>query len=206
MMTFTETKFQKRILELEAMDESVNVKHLPRSKWPKELINNKILLWQVPKDTAKLLYTLVKIHKPKRILELGTSGGYSTLWMSRAGIGYGGHINTIEFSDYRYSIAQKSFEEVGCENITQHQGKSAEILNGWSEPVDMVFIDHSKENYLNDYKKVEPHLSERAIVIADNMLDNPRKVMDFRMYLEENEEFETYVIDIDNGILIATRK
>ncbi|MFP4118571.1 MAG: O-methyltransferase [Candidatus Woesearchaeota archaeon] len=205
-MVFTETKFQKRIHELEAMDKSVNVKHLPRSKWPKELINNKILLWQVPKDTAKLLYTLVRLHRPKRILELGTSGGYSTLWMSRAASEYGGTIDTIEFSEYRFSIAKTSFEEVGCENIIQHQGKTADILSEWSKPVDMVFIDHSKENYLDDYRRVESHLSDRAIVVADNMLDNPRKVMDFREHMEESNEFEAYVINVDNGVLIATRK
>ncbi|MFW5866103.1 MAG: MnmC family methyltransferase [Nanoarchaeota archaeon] len=194
----------KRLEELESMDQSVLVKHLPRKEWPEDLIKGKTLLWQIPRTTGKLLHELIRAHKPKRILELGTSGGYSTLWMARAIRERQSHIDTIEFSTYRYEIAARTFRKTKTNPIiTLHQGKTHDILDRWTTTIDFLFIDHGKEHYLADLKRIEHLLSQDAVIIADNIFDNPGKVKEFTDYLENDSRYRTHILSIDNGLLLA---
>ncbi|MGM5480766.1 MAG: O-methyltransferase, partial [Nanobdellota archaeon] len=197
---------KKRLEELETKDHSIKVKHLHRRDWPMELIRNKTLLWQIPRSTGQLLNILIRTRQPKRVLELGTSGGYSTLWMVEA-LKNNARIDTIEISDYRYHIAKESFEQTKTtDTITQHHGKTTELLSRWKTPIDFLFIDHGKEHYLSDFKKIERLLESQAMIVADNILDNPKKVKDFTSYFENNSSYETEIISVDNGILIAIKK
>jgi len=192
-----------RLRELESMDESVKFKHLPRREWPKDLIKNKILLWQVPKSTGKLLNLLTKIKQPKLILELGTSGGYSALWMLRSSKA---HIHTIEFSDYRFNIAKESFEKAAVtERVTQHHGKIRSILETWDKKLDFVLIDADKLSYLEYFKSLEKHLNSGAIVVVDNILDSLEKTQVLVDYVMSNNNFLSHVLDMDNGLLIAIK-
>lgn len=192
-----------RLRELEVMDESVKFKHLPRSKWPKDLIKNKVLLWQVPKSTGKLLHILTKIKQPDLILELGTSGGYSALWMLRSS---NAHIHTIEFSDYRFNIAKESFEKAAVtDRVTQHHGKIRSVLETWDKKLDFVLIDADKMSYLEYFQTLEKHLNKGAIVVVDNILDSLEKTQSLVDYLKENNDFSSEVLDMDNGLLIAVK-
>ena len=159
-----EDSFWKRVEELEAMDESIKVKHLHRRDWPAEYIKGKILLWQIPRSTAEFIHALVLNKEPKLILELGTSAGYSTIWMSHAAPK--AVIHTIEFSDYRFNLAKDTFNLVEADNIIQHHGKIEEIIKSWTEPIDVLFIDANKGSYLSNFKTLEPFLNEGALVIG----------------------------------------
>lgn len=193
-----------RLRELEIMDESVKFKHLPRSKWPKDLIKNKILLWQVPKSTGKLLHMLTEIKQAKLILELGTSGGYSALWMLRS---TKAHIHTIEFSDYRFNIAKTSFEKAGVTNrVTQYHGKIRSVLKTWDKKLDFVLIDADKMSYLEYFQTLEKHLNKGAIIVVDNILDSLEKTQGLVDYVQSNNDFSSEVLDLDNGLLIAIKK
>ena len=194
--------------ELEAMDESVAVKHLPRSQWPEELIKGKILLWQVPASTAKFLQIMVTLTRPKIILELGTSGGYSALCMAEAVREWSGCIHTIEFSEYRANIARETFAKTELdEMITLHVGKIAPVLDAWSEKnIDFVFIDADKPAYLENFQKIEPFLTDSAVIVCDNILDSVEKMKPFVDYMKAHKEFETNILNLDNGLLVAVKK
>lgn len=192
-----------RLRELESMDESVTFKHLKRSQWPKDLIKNKILLWQVPKSTGKFLELLTKIKQPKLILELGTSGGYSALWMLRS---TKAHIHTIEFSEYRFNIAKETFEKAGVvDRVTQYNSKISSVLVSWDKEVDFVFIDADKLGYLENFKKLEPHIVSGGIVVVDNILDSLEKTQTLIDYVQAHECFSCDVLELDNGLLLAIK-
>lgn len=199
-----EESFWKRVEELESMDESVKVKHLHRRDWPEHMIKNKNLFWQVPRSTAELIHALTLEKNPKLILELGTSAGYSTIWFSHGAPE--ATIHTIEFSEYRIDIAKETFKKTQADNIILHEGKIEEIIKDWKEKIDLLFIDANKESYFSNFKTLEPFLNDKALVIADNILDNPPKVQDFVDYMKENSDFSSTVMDIDNGLLLAIKK
>ena len=199
---------EQRKAELVAMDESIHVKHLPRSQWPEEMIKNKILLWQVPENTAKFLHIMVSLVRPKLILELGTSGGFSTLHMAEKIIEWNGHIHTIEFSEYRANIAKETIAKTQLnDTITLHVGKIAPVIDAWSEKnIDFVFIDADKPAYLENFQKIEPFLTEKAVVVCDNILDSLEKMQPFIDYVKQHEGFACNIIDLDNGLLVAVKK
>jgi predicted O-methyltransferase YrrM len=193
----------ERLAELESMDESVKFKHLLRRDWPKDLIKHKTLLWQVPRSTGKFLHLLTKIKQPKLILELGTSGGYSALWMLRS---TNAHLHTIEFSDYRFNIAKTSFEKTNLTSrVTQHLGKIKPVLDSWTEKLDFVFIDADKIAYLDNFTLIEPHLNKGAIVVVDNILDSLAKTQCLVDYVNTNDNFSCDVLEMDNGLLVAIK-
>lgn len=196
---------QKRLKTLERLDKSVHVKHLPRSQWPEAFIKGKTLLWQVPRTTAQFIFCLAQFLQPRSIMEWGTSGGYSTLWLHFASPR--ATIHTIEFSDYRADIARQTFKQTSTEQyIHLFQGKIVDFLQEWSQPIDLLFIDADKPRYLSHFKQVERFLTRGSLVIADNILDNPQKVADFTISMQENPQFTTQIINMDNGLLVAKKK
>ncbi len=199
-----EDAFWRRIKHLELLDQSVNVKHLPRKKWPEEYAKNNTLLWQIPRTTASLIHTFVKQKQPRMILELGTSGGYSTLWFSHSAPD--SIIHTIEFSESRAKIAKESFEQTGVDNIILHRGKIASIIKNWKDPIDLLFIDADKPAYLDNFLTLEKLLTTNSMIIADNILDNPEKVKPFVDHMLNHSDFITFILKVDNGLLVALKK
>jgi len=121
-------------------------------------------------EEGKLLQMLVKLHRPKRIVEIGTLAGYSTLWLARA-LPPDGHIFTINKDPEHIALAKESFaqSEVGA-RITMLEGDAHTILPTLTEPFDMIFIDADKISY-NDYLDwAEAHVREGGLIVADNTL------------------------------------
>ena len=219
---FSIEKWTEVITELEKIDESKKIKHIPRKKWTEDMIKNKILLWQIPRPTAELIYQLVKLKEPRIILEFGTSGGYSGLWMARAleeikesksnetkekKTEQEYELHTIEFSEYRFEISRNNFRKTGLSNrVKQYKGKIQKFIEDWNLMIDFLFIDADKPNYLNHFKMIENKLNKGSVIIADNILDNPPKVKDFVEYFKTNNNYSTTIIPIDNGLLFAIKK
>jgi predicted O-methyltransferase YrrM len=202
----TEKSFKEVTKELEELDHSKTIKHLKRSEWSTEMTKNKTLLWQIPKTTAEFIHEIVLEKKPKTVMEWGTSGGYSTLWIAKALQKTQGRIHTIEFFKERLTIAKQMLKKAGAENVEFHQGKIKDIISNWSnKPIDLLFIDAAKNYYYEHFKIIEQHLTLGAVILADNMLDEPQKVENFKEYLEKNPSYSTTLFPIDNGILFAIK-
>lgn len=192
---------KERIAHLENLDASLEFKHIPRKKWPKNTDKDNVILWQIPQTTAKLLAKLVSYYQPRTILELGTSGGYSALWMLQAC--ETSHVHTIEFSRYRFDIAKESFEQTGLTHrVTQYNDKISVVLNKWKLPVDFVFIDAAKKHYLDNFKKIKPFLTKNAVIVVDNMLDDRSKTDSMLHYARKY--YSCDLLPYTNGLLIIT--
>lgn len=99
---------------------------------------------------GKLLQLFVKLTHARRVLEIGTLGGYSTIWMARA-LPQGGRIVTLEYSPHHAAVARVNFEQAGvAEKIQLHAGAALDLLPRIaaerSDPFDMIFIDADKPN------------------------------------------------------------
>lgn len=122
-------------------------------------------------ETGRLLHSIVSSRPAPRVLEVGTSFGYSTLWLAHAAQQAGGHVVTIEKHEYKSLYAEDMARRAGLEAIVSFHIRDA--LEGISEmqgPFDFVFIDLWKDLYVPTLEAVLPKLANGAIIAADNML------------------------------------
>ena len=130
----------------------------------------------VSPSQGKLLYLLARIQGAREILELGTLGGYSTIWLAR-GLAEGGRLLTIETDPKHAEVAAANFARAGMASIVELLlGPALETLprlaaNGRG-PFDLIFIDADKENYA-DYLRWALKLSRiGTLIISDNVVRN----------------------------------
>jgi caffeoyl-CoA O-methyltransferase len=125
---------------------------------------------------GRLLEFLVFALRPKRVLELGTYSGYSSLSMAAA-LPPGGHIDTCEVDQAHADVARRYHEEAGlADRITIHLGPALETIARLEGEFDLVFIDADKPNYPAYYDALLPRLTEHGLMVLDNTLWSGRVV------------------------------
>lgn len=199
--------FLNTIEELESLNKTFRVEGGSKGYEKVWLPNNEVKLWSVPRTSAELLRTFILIKKPSTILELGTSAGYSAIWMASALKELGnGKIYTIEIAKPKIDIAKKYFKMAKVENyINQLEGNISEVLKKWNKKVDFVFMDADKANYLDYLRMIEPFLSEGAVIIADNAIDFKDLMKDYLDYVKNSKKYISDLISIDNGLMISVK-
>ena len=164
--------------------------------------------WNIPRKTGVLINTFIKMMNVQSVLEIGTSNGYSGLWISKALKKTGGKLTTIEFYEKRQSVAIENFTKCGVIDIIRPiQGSACDIISSFdeNEKFDMVFIDASKREYVKYFELVKPHLTQKALIIADNILSHAEKVQTFVDAIDKDDEFQYEIVEVPGGILIAYR-
>jgi caffeoyl-CoA O-methyltransferase len=127
---------------------------------------------------GQFLATLVRLRGARRILELGTFTGYSSISMASA-LPPGGSIITCDVDPKATAIARRYMDESGYgDRIEIRLGPALETIETLEGPFDLVFIDADKPNYKAYYEAVLPLLAENGLVIADNVLWSGRVVED----------------------------
>ena len=164
--------------------------------------------WNIPRKTGILLNTFIKMMNAKNALEIGTSNGYSGLWLSKALKETGGHLTTIEFYEKRQSVAVENFKTCGViDIITPIQGSACEIIRNFDEEqkFDFVFIDASKREYVDYFNLIKPHLTQKCMIVADNIISHAEKVQTFVDAIDNDDEFQYAIVEVPGGILTAYR-
>lgn len=177
----------------------------------------------VPPDTAQLLKTLVTILKPKRILEIGTAIGYSSILMAKNTLS-DTEIITVERYEKVADIAINNIFEAGFEKkIRVVKGEASEILNWLDGGFDMVFMDGAKGQYIEFLPRILELLKPGGVLVTDDVLYNDPNIEEnattrhrkytivqrLRMYLEaicNHPLLETTVIQAGEGIAVSYRK
>ena len=157
---------------------------------------------------GKFYNILLRATKTKRILEIGTSVGYSTIWFAEALQDLpGSAITTIEYNSKKILRAKKNFEDAGVTSIIQQrQGNALDIIKQIGDEVkskfDFIFIDADKENYIQYFDASFPLLKVGGLIGADNILLPQRFNHLIRPYLDHvknNPKVISETIPIDNG-------
>jgi len=182
-----------------------------------ELITNKLIelenlkksskFWNISKEQGEILAKIILERKPKNILEIGTSNGYSTLYLAK-NLEFDSKITTIEINEQRYDIAKNNFSDCNIQNIIQLKGEILEILNNETlknQKFDFIFLDAMQREYLNLIKIIEKQnlLTQDGMLIADNVLSHGNMAL-FIKYMKE--KYNTQILEIDDGFLIAENK
>lgn len=129
---------------------------------------------QIPRLVGKILFTIASIHRPKRILEIGTLGGYSTLWLAKA-LPEEGHLYTIDCSEEHIEIAKRHIHQAGKEEqITLLKGDAFQVLESLIDqkvdPFDLVFLDADKENYPRYLEPIISLSRVGTVILSDNLI------------------------------------
>ncbi|MFH1750234.1 MAG: class I SAM-dependent methyltransferase, partial [Candidatus Micrarchaeota archaeon] len=156
--------------------------------------------WSIPRDEARFLHLMALLAKPKAMLEVGTSTGYSTIWLGLAAKKFGGKIVTIEYDPEKVRIARGNFKKAGMgKTITILEGDANEILPKLRGKVDFAFLDGVKEEYLRHFKWILPCLRRGGIVAADNAGDFAGQMGDYLAFARGNKKLVSTFIPIGNG-------
>jgi caffeoyl-CoA O-methyltransferase len=149
----------------------------------------------VSPNEGKLLYLLTKMAGAKRVLEIGTLGGYSTTWLARA-LPTDGKVITLELDQKHAEVARQNLDRAGvADRVEVRVGRAADSLRTMIEqreaPFDLIFIDADKAGYV-EYLDLSLHLSRPGtVILADNLIRNGR-VMDERPPDESSRGAQAY--------------
>ena len=131
---------------------------------------DKVLLAVGP-DTGRLINILARSLKAPTILELGTSYGYSGIWLAEAARATGGRLITMELQDYKSSRAREMASQAGlADHVDFKVGDAVQMISELPAGIDFVLVDLWKDLYVPCLKAFYPKLNPGALIVADNML------------------------------------
>ncbi|HBG49257.1 MAG TPA: hypothetical protein DDW90_07110 [Cyanobacteria bacterium UBA9971] len=174
--------------------------------------------WNISPEIGKFLNMLIKSGNYKNILELGTSNGYSAIWLAMALQETGGHLVTIEYSQDRQDMARKNLEDCALiDKVTLVQGKILEILkwldlklfytsdNTDDTYIDFAFIDASKLEYIEYFNFIHPKLKKNGMIVADNVISHENKLWSYVDLMMAHEDYQTVKLNLGAGLLVSLK-
>jgi len=148
----------------------------------------------VPYQDGKILHDLVIKGNFKRILEIGTSTGHSTIWLAWAAAKTGGKVTTIEIDRTRYEKALENFKKAGLlAYIEAIHGDAHIVVPFLKGPFDFVFSDADKDCYINYFTALKKKLAPNGCFTAHNVSGWSSDAKRFLEYVRGETEFETYI-------------
>lgn len=164
----------------------------------------------VGRDAGRLLNLLVKLGGCRRILEVGTSVGYSTVWLAEAAAASGGLVVSTESLASKHREARDNLAEAGLDGrVEMHTGDALATIRRHAGPFDFALIDLWKNLYVPSLQAMAPKLAPGALIVADNMLvpaSSRRSANIYRRYVAGQPELETVLVPIANGIELSRKR
>lgn len=157
----------------------------------------------VPVEDGRALRMFAEGANAQHVVEVGTSTGYSGLWLCLALVNTGGRLTTFEADRGRAAEARRHFEEAGCaDRVTVVEGDAHRTVAQVEGPVDLVFIDADKEGYVDYLDQLLPKVRAGGWILAHNITSAPAYVRK----LQANPALETIFYMDGNGMGITLKK
>ena len=188
---------QKILFELEqfgtANDEAI-------ADRPRRMLN-------ITRDTGEFLSVLVRATNAQRVLEIGTSNGYSTLWLAEAVRANHGSITTIELADFKFGLAARNFARTDLSSvITQIHDDARHVLaEAPDAEFDLIFLDSERQEYPGWWPDLKRVLRSGGVLIADNAISHAGEMAPFVSLVETDRDFTTSLVPVGKGEFLATK-
>lgn len=157
--------------------------------------------------TGELMNILIREAKATTILEIGTSYGYSTVWLAEAARATRGRIITLDVHEGKQEHARTALGKAGLANLVEFKlGDARESIAALPAPIDFVLLDLWKDLYIPCFDLFYPKLSSGAIVVADNMLfpEFSRKdADDYRKHARAKSDIQSVLLPVGSGIELS---
>ncbi len=158
-------------------------------------------------ETAHLLHILARYGKSTHLLEIGTSNGYSTIWLTWAASITGGRVISIDRDAGKQALADANLRTVGLRELVDlHCGDATEIVTHLPGPFDWVFFDADRYSAPTQLMRIIPKLVVGAMVLADNVLSHPNEIAGYLNTLETQPQFDRAILPVGKGLSLAYYK
>jgi predicted O-methyltransferase YrrM len=163
--------------------------------------------WSTPRKDAEYLSLMVKATRAVQVLEVGTSQGYSAIWMALGLEETGGRLTTIEVDPGRHDVARKNVADAGLAGrITLVRGDAHREIPRLKGPFDFVFLDADKDGQVDYFQKLYPaRLAPGAILAVHNAISEAGDLKEYTEMVRRHPEFDTAVVSttMDDGICLS---
>lgn len=193
-----DVELQALLAELEQFGKDNDEKHAgDRSK---RMLN-------LESDAAQFISILARSSKRQRMLEIGTSNGYSTIWWAWVTTITGGHVTSIERSPEKQAMADANLKRAGLrDQVTLLLGDASEIIQSLDGTYDFVLFDADRRAAPAQLKLLLPKIESGALLLADNVLSHPDQIAKYLDAVNSLADFDHMVIDVGKGVSLAYRR
>ena len=170
------------------------------SERPRRMLN-------ITRDTGEFLAVLVHATAARRVLEIGTSNGYSTLWLAGAVSRIGGSVTTVEFAKYKQDLAATNFARSGLSPfITLIHDDAGRLLERSAQSAyDLIFLDAERPDYPGWWPQLGRVLRQGGLLVADNAISHTEEMAPFITLVTSDARFETCLVPVGNGEFLAVK-
>jgi len=184
-----------RMATLEAIDAADRQEGTPKAQ----------RLRQIPPETGRFLTLMAASAPPGTVVEIGTSGGYSGLWLILACIQRRDRLATFELAADKVQLAQQTFAAAKVEQYVQlvHGDARSKLVE--LERIAFCFLDTEKDIYLQCYELVVPRMAPGGFLVADNVISHQAELADFVDRAMADERVDALVVPVGKGLLVCRR-
>jgi predicted O-methyltransferase YrrM len=163
----------------------------------------------VPRKDGEFLNLLIKATRARNVLEVGTSHGYSAIWISLALEETGGHMTTVEIQSDRVSLAKEHLARAGlAQRVTFKEGDAHTVVPTLEGPFDFVFLDADKEGQADYFNKIFPKkLPPGGTLVSHNAIRHKENMKEYLDLVKNHPEFDTVILSLtmEDGFAVSYR-
>jgi predicted O-methyltransferase YrrM len=197
----------QQVLEEYEARSATEEKRWQELEWNNFVIERDQFLLAVGPATGQLMNLMIKEAESKIILEIGTSYGYSTLWLAEAARETGGRVITLELHAEKQQYARERMQRAGLADFVDFRlGDARESLTKLETKVDFVLLDLWKDLYVPCFDLFHPKLNPGAVVVADNML-YPESAQThasvYRKHVRSQPDMQSILLPVGSGLEVS---
>lgn len=161
----------------------------------------------ITRDTGELLAVMVKARAARHILEIGTSNGYSTLWLANATAPLGGLVTTVELSEAKFEMARANFARAGLGgSIRALRADAGQVLAQSADGAyEMVFLDSERGAYLAWWPQIRRVLAAGGVLVVDNAVSHQAEMAGFTAAVSADAGFTSCLVPVGKGEFMAVK-
>lgn len=193
----------------------VSSKPMPKTETEKKILavlddmyrNQRRGMMNVPPEDGRLLRLLTEAVGAKHVVEIGTSNGYSAIWLCLALRATGGKLTTYEINARRAALARENFKRAGVADIvTLVEGDAHKEVPKLKKPIDILFLDADKEGYIDYLKKLLPLVKPGGLILAHNARSAAGAMDKYLKAVTTSADLDTIFLHMHSGGIGVTLK
>lgn len=195
---------------LDRLHERMERERAEQAEISREAFRARLDEWMLPvgEEAGRLLNMLVKLAGARIVVEVGTSVGYSTVWLAEAVRATGGRVFTIDANPDKHAQARGHLEAAGLlERVDFITRDAVEALRALPGPLDFVLLDVWKDAYLPCFEEVAPKLAPGGVVAADNILHPASEnTKAYQAHVQRLAGYDSVLVPVGNGIELTRKR
>ncbi|KCY18395.1 methyltransferase domain protein [Acinetobacter baumannii 21072] len=159
-------------------------------------------------ESAQLISQLIRMQQAQSILEIGTSTGYSTLWLAEAAQATGGQVITVEIDAKRSAEAKRHVAELELSEIVQFWvGDAADYLKAAQEKFDFILLDAERDAYENHWPDLKRLMKPKGgVLVVDNVISHAAEVNRFIALIKKDPDYMSSILPVGAGLCLVVTK